>query len=66
MTGALLDRTQSWSLALFAPSIFFFITGSVIFALYGSGEEASFDNNEPFGVERALKKFLTSTINSRS
>eukprot|EP00210_Caulerpa_lentillifera_P007326 g7002.t1 len=59
-TGALLDRTQSWPVALFAPSIFFFVTGSMVFTLYGSGEEASFDNNEPFAIEKALKGILTS------
>lgn len=27
-TGAILDQTGSWPLALFAPSIFFFVTGA--------------------------------------
>lgn len=28
-TGAILDQTGSWPLALFVPSIFFFVTGAV-------------------------------------
>jgi hypothetical protein len=27
-TGAILDQTGSWPLALFVPSIFFFVTGA--------------------------------------
>ena len=52
-TGLLFDKTDSWTLALFLPSIFFFITGSLVFALYGSAERQDFNgNNEPFGFER--------------
>jgi len=55
-TGALLDHTGSWTLALFIPSIFFFITGSIVFTLFGSGEQADFSNNEPFAIENLFQK----------
>lgn len=29
-TGAILDQTGSWPLALFVPSIFFFVTGACL------------------------------------
>ena len=56
-TGALLDRTRSWTVALFLPSIFFFLTGSVIFTLFGSGEAADLSNNAPFAIEKLSKRF---------
>jgi hypothetical protein len=34
----LYDVTGSWSLALFAPCIFFFLTGSAAYVLYGSAD----------------------------
>ena len=52
ITGAILDKTGSWPLALFAPSIVFFVTGSVIFATFGSSDQQSFENDAPFAVER--------------
>lgn len=36
--GILYDITNSWSLALFAPSIFLFLTGSAAFVLFGRAE----------------------------
>lgn len=51
-TGFLFDKTSSWTLALFYPSIFFFITGSLVFAFYGSAERQDFTaNNEAFVLE---------------
>ena len=48
VTGALLDRTGSWPLALFAPSVFFFLTGIAVFAGLGSSEAQDFSDNRPF------------------
>lgn len=50
ITGALLDQTGSWPLALFAPSVFFFLTATAVFTIYGSAEQQDFGeaNNEPF------------------
>jgi hypothetical protein len=39
-TGAILDQTGSWPLALFVPSIFFFVTGAVCSAPGGQCLEA--------------------------
>lgn len=52
ITGAILDKTGSWSLALFVPSIIFFVTGSVVFATFGSSDLQSFENDAPFAVEK--------------
>lgn len=37
------------NLALFAPSMFFYVTGTLVFALFGSADEQIFENNVPFG-----------------
>ena len=37
-TGWLLDQTDSWTISLFVPCLFFYVSGAVIFAAYGSGE----------------------------
>ena len=50
-TGFLYDKTSSWEWSLFLPSIFFFLTGSLSFALYGSADRQDFSDNEPFTVE---------------
>lgn len=50
-TGFLYDKTSSWEWALFLPSVFFFLTGSLTFALFGSAERQDFSNDEPFGAE---------------
>lgn len=55
ITGAILDKTGSWSLALFAPSIVFFITGSVVFATFASSDLQSFENDAPFAVEKYVQ-----------
>lgn len=55
ITGAILDRTGSWPLALFAPSVIFFVTGSAVFSAWGRADLQSFDDNEPFGVEKYLE-----------
>ena len=43
VTGALLDATGSWSWALFAPSVFFFVTGIAVFTAFGSSDLQDFD-----------------------
>lgn len=55
-TGILYDKTSSWEWSLFLPSIFFFLTGSLVFALNGSAERQEFSNNEPFGAELWWKR----------
>ena len=37
-TGWLLDHTDSWTISLFAPSLFFYTTGVLVYTKYGSGE----------------------------
>ena len=46
--GAILDRTGSWPLALFAPSVFFFLTGIAVFAGLGTSDAQDFSDNGPF------------------
>ena len=52
ITGAILDKTGSWPLALFAPSVVFFVTGSAVFTAWGRADLQTFDNNAPFPFER--------------
>ncbi|KAL3151747.1 hypothetical protein ABBQ38_012724 [Trebouxia sp. C0009 RCD-2024] len=52
ITGAILDKTGSWPLALFVPTIVFFVTGSVVFAAFGSSDLQSFENDAPFAAEK--------------
>ncbi|THU59164.1 hypothetical protein C4D60_Mb03t22110 [Musa balbisiana] len=42
LTGNLLDSTHSWSLALFAPSIFFYLTGTVVWLTFASSKPQNF------------------------
>lgn len=35
LTGILLDRTDSWGVALFAPCVVLFVAGSYVFCTYG-------------------------------
>nr|XP_043624217.1 probable anion transporter 6, chloroplastic [Erigeron canadensis] len=42
LTGYLLDSTHSWSLSLFAPSIFFYLTGTVIWLAFASSKPQTF------------------------
>lgn len=46
LTGYLLDSTHSWSIALFAPSIFFYLTGTVVWLAFASSKPQSFSNLE--------------------
>lgn len=65
ITGAILDQTGSWPLALFAPSVVFFLTGSAVFTAWGSADLQNFDNNAPFPFEKyfqPLQKPLESAM----
>ncbi|KAK9706234.1 hypothetical protein RND81_07G112600 [Saponaria officinalis] len=42
LTGYLLDTTHSWSISLFAPSIFFYLTGSIVWLAFASSKPQSF------------------------
>ncbi|KAK7264852.1 hypothetical protein RJT34_32465 [Clitoria ternatea] len=42
LTGYLLDSTHSWSLSLFAPSIFFYVTGTIIWLVFASSKPQNF------------------------
>lgn len=42
LTGSLLDSTHSWSLSLFAPSIFFYLTGTIVWLAFASSKPQSF------------------------
>lgn len=46
LTGYLLDSTHSWSIALFAPSIFFYLTGTVVWLAFASSKPQSFSKLE--------------------
>eukprot|EP00210_Caulerpa_lentillifera_P002447 g2345.t1 len=58
LTGCLMDRFGSWELALFLPSIVFFVAGTCVFLKYGSAEQEMFSENEIFEVELAIQRFL--------
>ena len=42
-TGWLLDNTDSWEVSLFAPCLFFYLTGILVYAKWGSAEEVAFE-----------------------
>lgn len=42
LTGCLLDSTHSWTVSLFAPSIFFYLTGTVVWLAFGSSQPQTF------------------------
>ncbi|WCJ29962.1 phosphate transporter 4 5 [Euphorbia peplus] len=46
LTGYLLDTTHSWSLSLFAPSIFFYLTGTVVWLAFASSKPQTFSNTD--------------------
>jgi len=43
LVGIIYDRTHSWNLALFAPSIFFYLTGTVVWNIFASSKPQSFE-----------------------
>ncbi|KAK4754933.1 hypothetical protein SAY87_008690 [Trapa incisa] len=46
LTGYLLDSTHSWSISLFAPSIFFYLTGTVVWLLFASSKPQNFSKKD--------------------
>ncbi|KAL1189121.1 putative anion transporter 6 [Cardamine amara subsp. amara] len=42
LTGFLLDSTHSWTMSLFVPSIFFYLTGTVVWLAFASSEPQKF------------------------
>ncbi|KAG5408785.1 hypothetical protein IGI04_005104 [Brassica rapa subsp. trilocularis] len=42
LTGFLLDSTHSWTMSLFAPSIFFYLTGTVVWLAFASSKPQKF------------------------
>ncbi|XP_021277652.1 probable anion transporter 6, chloroplastic isoform X1 [Herrania umbratica] len=46
LTGFLLDSTHSWSMSLFAPSIFFYLTGTIVWLAFASGKPQSFSESD--------------------
>jgi ACS family sodium-dependent inorganic phosphate cotransporter len=63
ITGFLYDETQSWPLALFAPTTVFLMAGAAVYTLLGSNDAVDFDepaSNVPFGWERLLGRVAAS------
>lgn len=52
------ERTQSWELSLFAPSMALMVIGAIIYTLGCRNELIDFDNldNSPFPLEKAWAK----------
>ncbi|KAK4481946.1 hypothetical protein RD792_012859 [Penstemon davidsonii] len=46
LTGYLLDSTHSWGMSLFAPSIFFYLTGTIVWLALASSEPETFSKND--------------------
>ncbi|XP_041007416.1 probable anion transporter 6, chloroplastic [Juglans microcarpa x Juglans regia] len=46
LTGYLLDSTHSWSMSLFAPSIFFYLTGTVVWLMFASSKPQTFSKRD--------------------
>jgi len=63
INGAILDATGSWPLALFAPSIFFNMSGAIVFGMFGRAEEIEFKDDKPFAFEENLNfKWIRSLL----
>lgn len=46
LTGYLLDSTHSWSMSLFAPSIFFYLTGTIVWLAFASSKPQNFSTRD--------------------
>lgn len=60
-TGFLYDKTGSWPVALFYPTMFFLLTGAAVYTLLGSNAAEDYDapeQNRPFGCEERLGQVL--------
>ncbi|CAM6092364.1 unnamed protein product [Calypogeia fissa] len=42
LTGYILDQTKSWTLALFAPSIFFYLSGALVWNIFATSKPKDF------------------------
>ena len=66
VTGWLYDRTNSWNLSLFAPTIVLFLSGSAVFLAFGKAERQNFDSkssNRPFRAEKVARIFFKKLLN---
>jgi ACS family sodium-dependent inorganic phosphate cotransporter len=50
LTGYLLKETENWELSMFFPAMFFYVTGTIVFAKYGSGDRQPF-TGQPMPIE---------------
>eukprot|EP00879_Flechtneria_rotunda_P007767 GHRR01008140.1.p1 GENE.GHRR01008140.1~~GHRR01008140.1.p1 ORF type:complete len:454 (+),score=181.13 GHRR01008140.1:395-1756(+) len=60
-TGYLYDKTGSWPLALFYPTMFFLLTGAAVYTFLGSNTAENFDQpglNRPFGFKAKIGAIL--------
>ncbi|XP_003578623.1 probable anion transporter 5, chloroplastic isoform X2 [Brachypodium distachyon] len=46
LTGYLVDTTHSWSISLFAPSVFFYLTGTAVWLAFANSEPQDFSEPE--------------------
>ncbi|KAL0337518.1 UNVERIFIED_CONTAM: putative anion transporter 6, chloroplastic [Sesamum calycinum] len=46
LTGYLLDTTHSWAMSLFAPSIFFYLTGTIVWLALASSKPQTFSKTD--------------------
>ncbi|XP_051113822.1 probable anion transporter 6, chloroplastic isoform X2 [Andrographis paniculata] len=46
LTGYLLDSTHSWGISLFAPSVFFYLTGTVTWLTFASSKPQNFSKRD--------------------
>ncbi|KAM5548051.1 putative anion transporter 6, chloroplastic [Rosa sericea] len=46
LTGYLLDSTHSWSISLFIPSIFFYLTGTIVWLVFASSKPQTFTKRD--------------------
>ncbi|CAM0953012.1 unnamed protein product [Alopecurus aequalis] len=53
LTGYLVDTTHSWSISLFAPSIFFYLTGTVVWLAFFSSEPQDFNKSASESLTRS-------------
>lgn len=56
VVGVLLDATDSWQLALFAPIIACFLAGTFVYVRHASSEEQDYSDNTPFAWEGRLRE----------
>ena len=67
VTGVIYDHTDSWTLALFVPTIALFISGTIVFIMYGTAKPQNFDKkalNKKFEWERVVesKEFMFESL----